>query len=220
MFFVTIVTGLLSKLSIGVDYHRLLWQELNKMYGNGSSTVFVMAVGQQLCSSDYDVTGNAKMAAFNTFELVNNTISCSTNFCAAGSTVSFMWEHLQLGTGPSAGPQQQADFYKAKEALYVDYVKSKRTKLYDEYLEKKQAREEKKIQVKTYCKNNHGDRWEEYYREGFNASTENIEFQDLAAEVIPHLNAIEVWRHGPLVHITTHIRQGTYTLYNTVVMHR
>ena len=73
------ITGVGSDVSdFGVDYHRLLWQELNKNFGDASSTIFVMAIGQQLSSSDYNI--HDKLAAQKTFELVNHTIPCATNY--------------------------------------------------------------------------------------------------------------------------------------------
>ena len=86
-------------LIIVADYLRLLWQELNKIYGGGrdASSVFVMTVGKKLSSCDYDITNeHAKLAAYNTFELVNETISCSTNYTPNGSWVSTMWKRLLL----------------------------------------------------------------------------------------------------------------------------
>ena len=83
-------------MTIVVDYHRLLWQELNKIYG-GASSIFVMTVGKKLSSCDYDITNeHAELAAHNTFELVNETISCSTNHTPNGSLVSTMWKRLLL----------------------------------------------------------------------------------------------------------------------------
>ena len=124
-----------SKLSIGVDYHRLLWQRLNKSYGN-ASTIFVMAVGKQLSFSDYDITGNAELAAQKTFELVNSTIACATNYSPTGSSVSLMWERLLQGKGPKAGPEHRPAFEKAKSVLFKNYDQNNCTELYQGYLDK------------------------------------------------------------------------------------
>ena len=86
-----------SNLIIGVDYHYLLWQELNKTFGASRSSIFVMEVGKKLCFSDYAIThGHADLAAYNTFQLVDCTISCATNYTPNGSSVSEMWKKLLL----------------------------------------------------------------------------------------------------------------------------
>ena len=77
-----------------VDYHRLLWQELNKKLATYKSSIFVMA-RKQICSYEYSIDkDNEKSAAHNTFQLVNDTISCATNYSPTGSWISEMWEKL------------------------------------------------------------------------------------------------------------------------------
>ena len=196
-----------SNLTIEVDYHRLLWQELNKNFGN-ASTVFVMAVGQQLSSFDYDITaGHAELAAQKIFELVNYTIPCATNCSSKGSLVSVMWERLLQGEGPRAGPKQQPAFEKAKNVLFMDYDKNKPTELYQDYLDKKIALNQKELQIKDeYQKDS--DRWKGNFNERLQLSKEYTEFQHVAQVVKPHLDAIEVWEHGPLFRNLNHMKQG------------
>jgi len=190
-----------------IDYHRLLWQELNKNFGNETSTVFVMAVGQQLSYFDYDVCKNTKMAAYNTYQLVNSTIACGTNHNTAGSSISLMWERLLQGKGPGAGQKHRPAFEEAKETLYVEYPKRK-NELYEKYLTKKNALEQKKVKMQDDCKKKYGNQWKANFEREFNGCIENNEFQDLKASVEHHLKAIEVWEHGPLFHILNPIKKG------------
>ena len=198
----------ISKLSMGVNYHRLLWQELNKNYGN-ASTIFVMAVGQQLSSFDFDIAaGHAELAAQKTFELVNHTVSCATNYSPKGTLVSVMWERLLQGTGPKAGPEHQAAFEKAKRTLFVNYTTHKPTALYQGYLDKEIALKQKELQLEDECQEKYGDQWKVNFDKRLKLSKEYIEFQRAADVVKPHLDAIEVWKHGPLVHNLNQMRQG------------
>ena len=204
------ITGAGADVSdFGVDYHRLLWQELNKNFGNAPSIIFVMAVGQQLSSSDYDITaGHDKLAAQKTFELVNHTIPCATNYSPKGMLVSVMWERLLQGKGPSAGPEHQPAFEKAKHALFVDYTRNQPTQLYQDYLDKEIALKQKKFQIEEECRNKYGDQWKSNFDKRLEASKEHTEFQHVAEVVQCHLKAIEVWEHGPLVHNLNHMKQG------------
>ena len=197
-------------MTIGVDYHRLLWQELNKKFGNASTQVFVMAVGQQLCPSEYAITyGNTELAAQNTFELVNHTIACATTYSPKGSSISKMWERLLQEEGPKAGEEHKQAFEKARDELFAKYKEKKPKKLYQDYLDKEIALNEKKLQIRGECQND-GDQWESNFKEKLQHSKEYIEFEHAAKVVQPHLDAIEVWEHGPLVHKLRQMRQGTY----------
>ena len=59
-------------------FHRILWQELNRKFGDGISTVFVMTPGQTLLHSEYDVSNLSDWASYKTFELVDNALQCAT----------------------------------------------------------------------------------------------------------------------------------------------
>ena len=120
-----------------------------------------------------------------------------------------MWERLLQGKGPSAGPGHQPAFEKAKDALFVDYTKNKPTELYQGYLDKEIALKQKEFQIEEECLNKYGDQWKFNFDKRLQASKEHIEFQRVAKVVQPHLKAIEVWEHGPLVHNLNHMRQGT-----------
>ena len=174
------------------------------MYGSASS-IFVMAVGQQLSSSDFDIThGNAELAAQKTFELVNHTISCATNYSPKGSSISEMWERLLQG---KAGSEYHPAFEEAKRVLFVDYDKHKPTELYQGYLDKEIALKKKEQQIKKECQKD-GDQMESNFNERLQVSKEYIEFQRAAKVVQPHLDAIEVWKHGPLVYQLNYLKQG------------
>ena len=198
-----------SNLTIGVDCHRLLWQELNKRFCNAPAKVFVMAVGQQLSSCDYGITaGHGELAAQKTFELVNHTIPCATNYSSKGSLISVMWERLLQEKGPIAGPNEQPAFEKARRVLFVDYDKHKPTELYQDYLDKEIALRQKEFQIEEECQDHYGDQWKVKFDRRLQVSKEYIEFQRAAKVVQPHLDAIEVWKHGPLVHKLKQLEQG------------
>ena len=193
-----------QKLSIEVDYHRLLWQELNKNFGN-DTTVFVMAVGEILSSADYSIAdGHAELAAKNTFQLVDRTIACAIN-CSKGSSISEMWKRLLRKKGPKPGPEEEPAFQKAKLALFVDYDKNLPTKLYKEYHDKEDALKQKEHQIDCGSQKNYGDQ----RKVNLKTSKEYSDFQRVAERVKHHLDAIKVWEHGPLVHDLDHMKQGT-----------
>ena len=198
-------------LTIGVDHDRLLWQELNKKFGNTPTKVFVMAVGQQLSSFEYGITyDNAELAAQKTFELVNHTIACATTYSPKGSSISGMWERLLQEEGPKVGEELRPAFEEARDALFVEYNKNKCTELYQDYLDKEIALNQKELQIKEECQKDHGDQWESNFNDKLQHSKEYIEFQHAAKVVQPHLDVIEVWQHGPLVHKLKQLKQGAY----------
>ena len=103
----------ISNLTIGVDWHRLLWQKLNKMFGSASTSIFVMTVGQQPSSFDYSIThGHAELAAQQMSELLNRTISCGTNYSPNGSLISTKWETLLRNQkeGPDVNHMKQCTY--------------------------------------------------------------------------------------------------------------
>ena len=59
------------------------------------------------------------------------------------------------------------------------------------------------------CRKKHFDQWEIHFDKGLKASKEYMEFQQVAEVVQPHLDAIKVWKGGPLVHNLNHMKQGT-----------
>ena len=173
-----------------------------------------MAVGQQLCPSEYAITyGNTELAAQKTFELVNHTISCATTYSPKGSSISKMWERLLQEEGPKAGKEHKQGFEKARDVLFTKYKERRPTKLYQDYLDKEIALNQKKLQIKEECQKSDGDQWESNFNEKFQNSKEYIEFESAAKVVQPNLDAIEEWECGPLVHKLKQMRQGTYTLY-------
>ena len=204
---------------IGFDYYRLLWQELNKKFGNTPTKVFVMAVGQQISPFEYRATdGNAQLAAQKTFELVNHTIPCATTYSPNGSLISGLWERLLQEEGPKAGEEHQPAFEEAMHALFGGNDQSKHTKLYQDYLDKKIALNQKKLQIKKECQKEYGDHWESNFNDNLQLSKEYTEFEDVSNLVQPHLDAIEVQKHGPLVHKLKQMEQGTTIILKTCVV--
>ena len=92
-------------------------------------------------------------------------------------------------------------FEKARDALFAT------KKLYKDYLDKEIALNQKKLQIKDECQKH--VQWESNFNEKLQHSKEFIEFERAGKVVQPHLDAIEVWEHGPLVHKLRQLRQGT-----------
>ena len=135
-------------------FHRILWQELNRKFGDGISTVFVMTPGQTLLHSEYDVSNLSDWASYKTFELVDNALQCATNYSETGWKISMKWEQLLTqGKGPNAGPQHQAAFDKAKKVLF-DVYNTKHSEFYEEYLQKQKAFRKKKYRCNSSFKKN------------------------------------------------------------------
>jgi len=196
----------------GINYHRLLWQALNnKFKGNGST--FVMATGQRLDYSDYDVSGNARLAAYKTFELLDNGISCAANYSVTGSRISTKYEQLLTqGKGPNAGPQQQAAFEKAKSALYKVYD-TEHTDYYEDYLNKEKAVLQKRNQMESEYQEQYGDKWKSKFDKDFAVTDEYLDFKPKQQEVAPHLKALNEWRYGPLADTLVPMRKGMHRIY-------
>ena len=195
---------------VGFDCYRLLWQELNKKFGNTPTKAFVMAVGQQISPFEYRTTdGNEQLAAQKTFELVNHTIPCATTYSPNGSSISGLWKRLLQEEGPKAGEEHRPAFEEAMVALFGGYDKSKHTDLYQDYIDKENALNEKKRKIKDECQKEYGDHWESNFNDNLQLSKEYTEFQHAFNLVKPHLDDIEVWQHGPLVHKLKKMEQGT-----------
>ena len=199
-----------------IDYHRLLWQELNKLYG-GNSSVFVMAVGHTINCSTYDITGNAAMAACKTFELVDSAISCAVNYSPTGSSISYLWQTLCNAKGPRADSQHQPAFEEAKKALYKNFGKRERSKFYNDYCEKKEVIKEK---IQKECKQQHGEDWEVHWADYFDkkySSKEYEEIHELGKVIQRHSDAIDVWLDGTLAPDINRIKESA--LQNIVNLH-
>jgi len=193
---------------MSVDYHSLLWQELNKNFGNGVTTTFVMAVGEQLLHTDYHVK-SGKKAAHATFKLVDKAIACGTNYSYTGSKVSLKWKQLLYeGKGPSAGPQQQDAFEKAKRALFINYQDKVRSKLYEDYIKKRNAYLSKKVDMEFECQDKYGDRWQVFYDKKFPVTQEYLDYQDAHKQIGPLLRALDEWDYGPLAGVLRPIKEG------------
>jgi len=193
---------------MSIDYKSLLWQELNKNFGDGTSTTFVMRTGQQLLYSDYDVSGDQDVAAYNTFQLVNETLSCAPIYTPNGSNISTMWSQLLIGgRGPRAGPQQQAAFEKARKILYKSYP-SEKTAFYTEYDTKENELSAVKKDLKEKMEEKYGDDWEVHFDEELEETKEYKAFQDIEERVGPHVQAIREWEKGPLAGTMAPLEEG------------
>ena len=198
-------------MSVTVDVHRLLWQKLDEVYGNDPNSMFVLTMGKALYYADYSPTKFPKVAAHNTFELVNSCIACNVNYSPTGSIISLRWEQLLYeGKGPKATEEQRPAFEKAKALLYENYETRKPTELYEKYLEAKSAFERKKVQLMRECRQKYCDNWEANYNELLPATEEYQQFQALDREVSPQLQAIDEWVYGPLANVMAPLKQGNY----------
>ena len=187
-------------------FNRILWQKLNRKFGDGG--VFVMATGQKLLYSEYDINDVPEWASYKTFELVDNAIPCATNYSATGSRISIKWEQLLTqGTGPSAGPQQQVAFEKAKKVLYDKY-NTKRSEFYEEYLQKERAFRKKEVQMQLEFQEKYEDEWKSHFDKEFPVTDECMHYDAIRETVTPYLKAIDEWEQGPLASTLNPMREG------------
>ena len=196
---------------MSIDVQRLLWQQLNKKYGNDTNKIFVMTIAKHLSHSDYSPAKDLSEAALNTFELVNHCIACNPIYAPTGSKISLQWQQLLFeGEGPKATPAQKPAFEKAKALLYTNYETRERTELYKEYCRAKANFIEKKFMIKRECEVAYGDHWEAKFDEKFPTTEEYQQFQPLEKKVRPLLQAIDEWVYGPLAHVMTPIKTSMY----------
>jgi len=208
----------MNKLAAGIKsiissprYQRLLWQELNKKFGGGDKSVFVMTTGQTLLHSDYDTSNPA--AGFNTFELVDKPLLCSINYSPAESRISVKWEQLlNERKGRNAGPQQQEAFEKAKQVLYDKYP-TEYSDFYKKYLELEKAYRQKEVQMQRELQEKYNDDWKAHFDKEFHACDEYMDYYSMHERVDPQLKAIEQWREGPFAGTLKQLRQGIYVYY-------
>ncbi len=194
---------------MGIEIHRLVWQVLNRMYGNDTNSVFVMTVGKYLNYADYSPTEFPKVAALNTFELVDSCVACNVNYAPTGSRISLRWEQLvNHGRGPKATGKQKPAFDKARALLYKNYEIREYTELYKKYLEVKSAVARKKVDLEIECRQKYGNDWEIAYTKLLSATEEYQQFEALDREVCPQLQAIDEWVDGPLATVMTPMKQG------------
>lgn len=185
---------------MNIDAHRLLWQQLNKLYVQDDNSMFVLSIGKYLLYSDYSLVSLPEQAAYNTFNLVDDCIACNVNYTLTGSKISTQWEQLLYhGKGPAAGPAQKPAFENAKALLYVNYDTKERTQLYDNYIKAKADFGEKEVTLKIECQQKYGDNWKSIYDQLLVTTEEYQQFQPLDGEVSPLLQAIDEWEYGPLI---------------------
>ena len=162
-----------------------------------------MTVAQKLSACDYSIAHeHAKLAALNTFKLVDHTVACATSCSLKGSTISGMWKRL-LDASPKTCPEHKPGFEEAKRVLYKDCDK---TELYQEYCKKEYALKQKELQIERELKKTVGDQWKDEFEKNLKASDEYLQFKHADGEVKHHLDAINLYRHGPL----HHLKKGTY----------
>ena len=195
---------------MSVDYRELLWQQLNKNFGEGTNNTFVMAMGKFLLYSDYSLTNdNQKVAANNTFELTDTCVACATNYNPTGSNISLLVKQLlTAGKGPSAGPEQQAAFEQARKALYKVWDTRTPTPFYQSYLDANSAYQLKQITMKYEYQEKYGDNWEAIYDEAIKATPEYLNWDRLHKDVAPLLKAMDEWVYGPYYATFALMREG------------
>ena len=206
---------------MSVDYHALLWQQLNKTFATGTDQAFVMATGKFLLYSDYSLltsdnvkiaeltSDNVKIAEYNTFQLTDVCVACSPNYNPTGSNISVLWDQLlNDGQGPQAGPEQQAAFEQAKRSLFKVWEARTPTPFYQSYIDANDAYQKKEIKIKSECQKEYGDQWEAIYNEVIKATSEYLNFERLDKEVAPMLKAINNWIYGPLAYTLVPMKKG------------
>ena len=193
------------------DVQRLLWQQLNKKYGNDTDKMFVMTIANHLNHSDYSPPKDLREAALNTFELLNHCIGCNANYAPTGSKISLQWQQLLFeGEGPKATPTEKPVFERAKALLYTNYETREPTELYKRYYEAKAAFVEKRFAIKRECELKYGNEWEANFNEIFPTTEEYKVFQPLEREVSPLLKVIDEWVNGPLAPVVAPMKKSMY----------
>ena len=195
---------------MSVDYHALLWQQLSKIFRQGSMETFVLAVKKFLLYSDYAlVKENPKRAERNTFELTDSCIECSTHYNPIGSKISILWDQLlNQGKGPPPDPEQQAAFEQAQHTLYKDWDTRTPSPFYQSYIDAKTAYLGKMVLMKAKYKKEYGNSWEEPYEEAIRATPEYQNYHKLDKEITPSLKAIDDWFIGSLAGVLSPMKKG------------
>ena len=195
---------------MSIDAQCLLWQQLNKKYGNDTNKTFVMTIANHLSHSDYSLAKDFREAAWNTFDLVNSCIACNANYAPTGSKISIQWKQLLFeGEGPEAGPAQESAFERAKVLLYTNYETRQRTQLYKKYCEAKEAFMEKKSAMMMEFQLKHDNNWEATLDKMLPTTEEYKQFQHLEKKISPLLQAIDEWVYGPLAIVMGPLKKST-----------
>ena len=195
---------------MSVDFHELLWQQLNKTFATGTDQAFVMSIGKSLLYSDYSLTsGNEQVAVFNTFTLTDSCVACGANYNPTGSKISVLWDTLlNHGKGPQAGPEQQAAFEQARKSLFKVWDSRTPTPFYQSYLDANNAYQMKRLKMKIEYQKEYGDQWEAIFDEAIKATSEYQTYERLDKEVAPMLKAINEWIYGPLADTLAPMKKG------------
>ena len=146
-----------------VDYHRLLWQQLDESVANDVQSMFVLNQGQLLDPEDYKPEN--RDAGYNTSTLVDNAMKCSVNNAETGSHYSVLWEQLlSTGQGPRGGTESEVKFDDAKSKLYKVYPTEK-SDYYIHWLEVETKYHIELLDLKDKMTEKWGDAWEKHYDE-------------------------------------------------------
>ena len=195
---------------MSVDYHGLLWQQLNKSFA-GTNQAFVMTTGKFLLYSDYSLTNeNTKVVERNTFKLTDTCIGCGTNYNSTGSRISLLWDQLlNQGIGPPAGPELEPAFKNARRQLYKVWDTRTPTPFYQSYIDANAAYYLKVVKMKHEYQHEYGDDWKEFYDEEIHTIPEYTIKEKLEKEVLPLFKAINEWIYGPLYSVLEPMKKGT-----------
>jgi len=179
------------------DYHQAIREAVKELYCDGVSSTFVMTTGMSLDSADYDIT-NPK-ASYNTSLLVDNALRCGVNYDPTLSHVSTLWELLlRTGKGPNPGPSDKEAFENARKLLYFNYSDGIKSKLYDEYIEKKDECSRARLRFENFLQKKFGDSWIDEFDKRWPNRPEPKAFQEIQKKVEPLITAINVWENGTL----------------------
>ena len=198
---------------MSVDYHGLLWQQLNKTFATGPNQAFVMAVGKYLIYSDYYLAyGNDKAAAYNTFMLTNGCVACNANYNLTGSNMSTLWHTLfNAGRGPPPTGEQQARFENAKRRLYTDYDGDVESPRYKKYIAAQDALRAKKIELKKEIMKESTTDWEARLDSALRETKEYADMQRMEEEVGPLIKDLRIGQYGPLYETIKPFKDGMYS---------
>ena len=146
-----------------VDYHRLLWQQLDESVANDAQSMFVLSQGQLLNPVDYKPEN--RDAGYNTSTLVDNAMKCGVNNAETGSHYSTLWNQLlQYGEGPKGGTESKVKFDNAKAKLYKVYPDEK-SQYYLHWIDVDRKYRTELLDLKDQMKEKWGDNWKKHYDE-------------------------------------------------------
>jgi len=176
------------------DYHRLLWQVIDKNTAGGDHSSFVMTLGKLLNPEDYKPDN--ENAGYNTSLLVDNTMMCTVNYTDAGSHYSLLWDNLlKNGKGPPAGEEEQKKIDDAKKLLYKVYP-TEISEYYKKWMTVSSRYLNELLNLEDEMKEKYGDYWETHYDERKKLLPSYPDYNLMQDTAEAAIDSINVDKHG------------------------